>query len=188
MADDLHTQQEYWDAIAPAARFSHPLNPAWLERFVRMDRKILDFGCGYGRILAELHAMGYTNLVGVDSSERMLSRARREVPHVELRRLRQLPLPYTSNSFDAALLFTVLTSVPDDNAQRKIIAECTRLLKSHGLLYISDLLLQDDIRNLSRYKHYQETHDGHFGLFELKEGVVMRHHDLDWLKELLQGF
>ena len=40
--------------------------------------KILDFGCGYGRICQKVWRMGYRNVVGYDCSPRMIERGQLE--------------------------------------------------------------------------------------------------------------
>jgi ketopantoate reductase len=57
----------------------------------------------------------------------------------------------------------------------------------HGLLYISDLLLNRDLRNLERYDRYAEEY-GTCGIFKLPEGAVVRHHREEWIEELTGSF
>ena len=46
---------------------------SWLESLPTTAR-VLDYGCGYGRTLAELRDVGWRNAVGVDFSREMVSR------------------------------------------------------------------------------------------------------------------
>ncbi len=55
------------------------------------------------------------------------------------------------------------------------------------VFYISDYLLQSDSRNLERYEKGLAVY-GKYGVFELPEGAVLRHHDRPWLDSLLAGF
>ncbi len=77
---DTGSQIRYWDRVATEKRFSHPLRLDWLEKYSNKQARILDYGCGYGRTLAELSRAGFTNLAGADFSERMLARANVVVP------------------------------------------------------------------------------------------------------------
>lgn len=52
---DLARQTPYWDSAGATKTFTHPLNPAWLAGVSRTAR-VLDYGCGYGRIMVELVA------------------------------------------------------------------------------------------------------------------------------------
>ena len=90
-------------------------------------------------------------------------------------------------SVDMVLLFAVLTCVPGDDAQRRLVGELARVVKPGGLLYISDLLLRDDERNRNRYDRFAERY-GTYGVFETGDGAVCRHHPSDWFSTLLAGF
>ena len=182
------SQISYWDRVAAEKRFSHPLRLGWLTQYLKNPlATILDYGCGYGRTLAELSRAGYTRVIGTDFSEAMLGRARREVPHSMLVRNDGSTLPIKSNSIDAVLLFAVLTCIPHDNDQRIVLTEVDRVLRPGGLLYISDLLVNNDLRNRERYERCAERY-GCYGVFELPEGVVVRHHRKEWIEELTGPF
>jgi SAM-dependent methyltransferase len=184
---DLASQVNYWDSVAQKKRFSHPLRLEWLEGYLDSRARVLDYGCGYGRTLRELVRAGYRNAVGVDFSEAMLTRCRQEFPQVNLIRNDGRTLPFETASMNAVLLFATLTCIPQDEAQRALVAEVERVLRPGGLLYISDLLLNEDARNRERYERYSEVY-GAFGVFELPEGVVVRHHRREWIEELTGSF
>ena len=184
---DVASQMNYWDGVAQKKRFSHPLRLDWLQSYLDSHARVLDYGCGYGRTLVELAQAGYRNAVGVDFSASMLARCRQEFPHVSLVRNDGRTLPFESESLDAVLLFATLTCIPQDEAQRALIAEVERVLRRKGLLYISDLLLNEDARNRERYERYGEVY-GAFGVFELPEGVVVRHHSREWIEQLTRSF
>jgi hypothetical protein len=62
-----------------------------------------------------------------------------------------------------------------------------RVLSRGGLLYISDLWLQTDERNLDRYARDEQKY-GIYGVFDLPEGVTVRHHDPKWIETLTSEF
>ena len=188
MIQPASSQIGYWDRVAGEKRFSHPLRLEWLARYLKNPLAgIVDYGCGYGRTLAELSAAGYQNLFGVDFSEAMLARARVEVQHARLIRNDGHGFPFQRESFDAVLLFAVLTCIPDGDEQRRLLAEVKRVLRPSGLLYVSDLLVNNDQRNRERYAQYAEAY-GCYGVFELPEGVVVRHHEREWIEEIVSPF
>jgi SAM-dependent methyltransferase len=181
-------QISYWDRVAHEKRFSHPLRRDWLARYLKnLQVGILDYGCGYGRTLAELSGEGFQNLVGVDFSEAMLVRARIAVPYARLVRNDGHGLPFQHESFDAVLMFAVLTCIPDSNEQRRLLAEVKRVLRPGGLFYVSDLLVNNDQRNRERYERDAEKFKC-YGVFELPEGVVVRHHEREWVGEIITPF
>jgi hypothetical protein len=81
---------------------------------------------------------------------------------------------------------TVLTCIPSDEAQEKIIHEIHRLLRPGGILFVSDMPLQTDTRNQKKY-HDFDKELGKFGVFRTEE-VIVRHHDIKWIHQLLSSF
>jgi SAM-dependent methyltransferase len=183
----IPAQVSYWDSVAGEKRFWHPLRLAWLTRYIGSTARILDFGCGYGRTLADLVRAGYKNVIGVDFSFRMLACCRSQLPDVRLVQNYGQTIPLQKHSVDVVLLFAVLTCIPLDEEQRDLLREVNRVLRPSGLLYISDLLLNPDLRNLERYDRYAGKY-GIYGIFELPEGVVVRHHRKEWIEELTGSF
>jgi SAM-dependent methyltransferase len=179
-------QSSYWDRVATEKRFSHPLRVDWFKHRLNPQARILDCGCGYGRTLADLHRAGYHNVTGLDFSEAMLRRCQSEMPDAAVVRNDAQSLPLKSHTFDAVILFAVLTCLPDDNEQRALLSEVERVLRPNDLLYISDLLVNDDQRNRERYEKY--ANHGTYGVFELPEGVVVRHHTVEWINEITSAF
>jgi SAM-dependent methyltransferase len=185
---DLGNQIAYWDAAGATKTFTHPLNYSWLAGVSR-DARVLDFGCGYGRTMVELREHGFTNLTGVDVSPAMIARGSLASPDLSFAVLESPPaLPHADASFDLVVLFAVLTCIPDSGAQRALVGEVKRVLAPAGLLYVSDLVLQDDDRNRSRYAAYANECGGPYGVFATDNGAVCRHHDPEELRLLLSGF
>ena len=181
------SQPEHWNRVAPTVTFSHPLETAWLDRWVGRSGRILDFGCGYGRTLNELHGHGYACLVGVDAASAMIERGRASFPRLDLRHIDGLPLAEPDGAFDAILLLAVLTCIADDASQRALAQELRRLLKPRGVLFLSDMPLQSDARHADRYVR-GAAEFGRFGVFRASDGAVVRHHDEGWLDQLFGDF
>lgn len=153
------------------------------------DRKarILDFGCGYGRIMAELAKAGYTDLTGIDFSAPLVERGRAEHPELDLTAYPGGPLPYGDDIFDAAVMLAVFTCMLETRAQAEALLELRRVLKPGGLLYVNDFLLNRDRRNLDRYQLGQEKY-GLYGVFDVSDGGTLRHHDRNHMEALFSGF
>jgi SAM-dependent methyltransferase len=185
---NLDCQVDYWNRIGPTKPFAHPVNLARLADHLGPGARILDFGCGYGRVAGFLWSQGYRNVIGVDPAPAMVEAARARFPELEFQVLADAPhVGLPDASVEAMLLFSVLTCVPGDGGQRAIIQEASRVLAPGGLLYISDLWLQSDSRNIARYEASQPRH-GVYGIFDLPEGVTVRHHDRDWIDALTGGY
>ena len=184
---DLDTQLDYWNTEGVNKPFAHPLNLRRLSEWLSPDNLILDYGCGYGRCLGELFNAGYRNLIGFDFSPAMIAAARARFPHVTFQEVQSSTIPLPDATADAGLLFSVLTCMPTNDGQRALLRELHRVIKPGGLLYISDLWLQTDERNLVRYVRDEEKY-GVYGVFELPEGVTVRHHDPKWIESLTKDF
>ena len=184
---DLNSQYEYWNTTGTKKSFAHPLNLRRVRQWMSDEGCILDFGCGYGRVLGELYKEGYDKLIGLDFSPAMIAAARAQYPEIAFEQIESLTIPLPDASVDGVLLFSVLTCIPTDEGQRELLKEVNRVLSRGGLLYISDLWLQTDERNLTRYARDEQKY-GIYGVFDLPEGVTVRHHDPKWIETLTSDF
>lgn len=185
--NELDHQIIFWDKVAHKKFFTHPVKMDRLHELLPEDAKILDYGCGYGRICAELVFHGYRHVIGVDISQEMIRRGKSNFPGLKLLHIAPESLSFEAGAFDACILFGVLTCIPTDKGQHRLIAEMYRMLKPGGILYISDYPIQNDKRNQRRYLEFQHEY-GKFGVFRIPEGGIFRHHDLNWIHKLLKNF
>lgn len=180
-------QREYWNEAAAGKNFTTPFQAAEFGRYVGKNDSILDVGYGYGRTLDELYHQGFTNLSGIDFSAEMIRRGHVQFPYLDLNVMESSDIDRDDCSVDAVILFAVLTCIADNDAQRHLISEIRRVLKPDGILYINDFLLNTDERNLTRYQKFEEKYHT-YGVFELAEGAVCRHHSEEWIHELLKDY
>lgn len=183
----IKDQRQYWTDKGKDKTFTTPLMMDVFKEHVTKDARILDFGCGYGRTLAELADGGYTDLSGIDFSETLIERGRAENPTLDLTAYPGGPLPYEDDSFDAALMLGVFTCMIETKTQAETLIELRRVLKPGGVLYINDFLLNRDKRNLDRYKLGQDKY-GIYGIFDLPDGGIVRHHDRNHMEALFFDF
>ena len=180
-------QKKYWDSVSQTKHFTTPFQADAFCEYVKKEATVLDVGCGYGRTLEELHQQGFQNLIGIDFAAGMIERGKLQFPYLDLRVKKTSEIDLPDHSVDAVILFAVLTCIIDNREQYSLIAEIRRVLKPGGILYINDFLLNTDERNLARYETYKDKYQT-YGVFELPEGAVCRHHSEAWMKELLRPF
>ncbi|HQB20255.1 MAG TPA: class I SAM-dependent methyltransferase [Bacteroidales bacterium] len=181
------SQKKVWNQIAYDKEFTTPLHLELIEPYLHKNSSILDVGCGYGRTLNELYKNGYTELFGIDFSEKMIERAQQQFPFLNVKVQQQQEIDFPNNSFDAVFLFAVLTCIIENEAQLFLLKEIKRVLKPKGIIYVNDFLLNTDERNKKRYNESYEKYKT-YGIFTLPEGLVLRHHTLDWVEKSLQLF
>ena len=180
-------QKEYWNKVANEKKFTISVSMELLKKYLTPSSRILDFGCGYGRILQELKKNGFLNLVGVDIAENMIEIAKANLPGIDFKTNVGTDIPYDDSYFDCVIAAAVLTCIPGNDDQKRLVAEIKRVLKLDGIVYICDFLINQDQRNINRYDKYKQKH-GPYGIFEIGEGVVLRHHTLEWIDNLTSSF
>lgn len=101
-------------------------------------RTVLDLGCGAGRFLAGWCLAGSPwRLYGCDVNPRLVGWCQETLPTVCVRMssLGQ-PLPYEDAQFDLIYALSVVTHLPLA-VQLTLLAECRRLLRPGGVLYLT---------------------------------------------------
>jgi SAM-dependent methyltransferase len=98
------------------------------------DRKILDVGCGSGRLLVRLLLLGARaeNLAGVDLLEHEVEKARALAPHIDFRVVDATGLPFDDASFDLVSTFLIFSSMRADETRQAAAAEIRRVLRPGG--------------------------------------------------------
>src|SRR5262245_23546277 len=125
----------YDAGLAGSSLFS--LDLAFVERHCQPPGRLLDLGCGTGRLLVHAARKGYSP-VGVDLSAQMLgvvqARAREAGVNVDLVRASIVELEaFRDGSFDhAACLFSTLGMVRGEQERRRVVRHVRRLLRPVG--------------------------------------------------------
>ena len=103
---------------------------------------MLEVGCGSGYWLRFLVQQGarQENLHGVDVRGDRIDRARSLSPDIDLLVANGGCLPYLGSRFDLVLQFTMLTSILDRLARKRIAGEMLRVLKPGGVVLWYDFI------------------------------------------------
>lgn len=168
--------EEPWDAIADTVDFTMPIALAEFQQRVPRSSRILDYGCGYGRVSAVLLANGYRNLQGYDVSTRMVARGTRLNPGLRLAVCSHGSLPEESGSFDAAVSYALLTSIPQEVERQHVVQELFRLLKPTGIVHVAEFL------------RAPKTIYSADGVCESRNGIAMKHFTGGEIEGLFSGF
>lgn len=143
LATRTRTGQEYdapYEARAAAGMDVHGeanlieglLHSAFNQTAATPPYRVLDAGCGTGRMAIELARRGI-DIIGVDLDEVMLSQARAKAPHLDWR-LGDLSTILLEGSFDAIVLAGNVMIFLTPGTEAITLANLTQYLKPGGLL------------------------------------------------------
>lgn len=79
--------QTYWETIGFQKDFEDPFPIEKLKTFLPQDALVVEYGCGYGRVLKQMQEAGYTNLLGFDYSSKMVERGKKLCPTLDIRHI-----------------------------------------------------------------------------------------------------
>jgi ubiquinone/menaquinone biosynthesis C-methylase UbiE len=99
--------------------------------------KILDVGCGQGRMLRACLDMGSSpeNLTGVDLQPSRIEEARRLSPQLDFRLGNGTDLEFPDRQFDLVMQFVVFSSIFSPALRRRLASEMARVLKPGGYIF-----------------------------------------------------
>jgi len=103
---------------------------------IKRGNKILDLGCGNGRFYQFLKDKDI-DYIGIDSSLRLIEKAKERYPDVDFRAADALNLPFSDNSFDKVFSIAVLHHIPSKEFRLKFLREAKRVLKNKGTLILT---------------------------------------------------
>ena len=151
-----------------ANAFHHFKSVNAINKFLKFkfDEKILDFGCGIGRVTIPLIEKGY-NVIGIDISDEMLAIAKSKTSKKEnFKLLNNKKFPLQDNEFDKVFSYWVLASMSDLLLEENI-KEIHRVLKDNGKIFIFEQV--EKVEKVEGGVHKKRTIEGYCTLFE-KEG------------------
>lgn len=180
-------EKEYWNMVANEKKFNTPFQMDLFKKYVDLDKKILDYGCGYGRVLKELYDHGYNNLLGVDFSSEMIHRAKELYPYIDFNLIDGDTLNFDDESFDSIVLVAVLNCIHEEEKQVRLMKELYRVLKRDGIIYVNDFLLNQSDMYLERYDEYKEKYKS-YGVFETVDGGIFKHLSMPSFFNLLKNY
>jgi ubiquinone/menaquinone biosynthesis C-methylase UbiE len=106
-----------------------------IEHAVRPGEKLLDIGCGGGRV-AEICDDCKVEYVGVDLSEQMIERSKKEFPGKEFHVADMQSLPFEDAKFDHSIAVASFHHLPDDATRLRALSEMARVVKPGGTIML----------------------------------------------------
>ena len=127
-----------WDEYAPFYDWENARTlgrrdiPFWQRVAAEADGRVLELGCGTGRISIPMVKSG-VDLVGVDRSEAMLARLRKRKTPVNVARADIRNLPFKRRSFEMVLApYGVLQSLVRERDLTETLESVARVIKRGG--------------------------------------------------------
>jgi ubiquinone/menaquinone biosynthesis C-methylase UbiE len=154
----LDSRYDYWQ---PANLFIYQARERAMLALLReagllplTGRRVLDVGCGDGAVLRDMLRYGAlaVDLTGVDLLTERVERARELTPGARIEAVDARELPVETATQDVVLAFTLLSSVVDAEARRRVAAEMTRAVKPGGVALVYDFWLNPTNRDVRPVK------------------------------------
>lgn len=178
---------DIWNKVAYSRHYDDPFYLNELEKYIDEDSLIIEYGCGYGRLLNILYENNYKNIIGYDLSEEMIKRGSKEHPHLSLKVIEHAQTLQKDNSVDCVILSTVICCIQNDFERKDIFDEIYRILKPNGVIYFTDFLITPTKYYLNKYENYSDIFE-HYGVFKNDENIIIRHSTKDEIKLLTHKF
>jgi len=107
----------------------------YFKKFVKNNAKILDLGCGNGRLYDVLKEkkVDYT---GIDTSSSLIDKASLNYPDVKFKLGDMANLDFPDNYFDAVLSIASFHHIPDKKLRNHAVNEMNRVLKPQGIFIL----------------------------------------------------
>lgn len=107
-----------------------------LGDLAKEGEKILDLGCGNGRLFSVFQGKR-VSYFGVDFSERLIQIAQKKFPEGKFIVADAFNLPFENDFFDKVYSLAVFHHIPSKELRIKFLEEIFRILKPRGLLILS---------------------------------------------------
>lgn len=106
------------------------------QQHIKTGDKVLDIGCGNGRLLDLFDSKG-VDYTGIDNSAGQIGEAVKRYPDRIFLKADALDLPFPDNSFDKVFSIAVLHEIPSLEFRERFLQEANRVLKPGGLCLLT---------------------------------------------------
>ncbi len=168
---------------------------AWTAKYFRhhllahlpADREahILDVGCGYGRYIKAMMAIGYTNVTGIDISAEQIEYGRNRLGLAASIEVAD-PIPFleaAKQSYQAILLLDVLEHL-DVEYSISLLAQIRKSLSDDGLLIIQ---VPNGLSPLCVNRYGDVTHKRAYTVHSIEQSLKMAGYDSETIQHFPLG-
>lgn len=173
MGKRTQRSRETYNAMAaaydtsPEGIYTRPHRAELLKRVALQDGdRILDVACGDGALLGQLSRQARVAAFGLDLSENMVAAARARHPGCTFVTGACVPLPFDDGSMD---VITVSCAFHHFEEPRAFAAECIRVLKPGGRLYLAEPFFSPVVRWLANTVVFPFSKSGDVRVYSQKE-------------------
>lgn len=106
-----------------------------VEKYIRAGMRVLDAGCGNGRLV---EILGDVNYLGIDGSKKLIEAAGKRFGKDRFRLLDMLSLGKLKGKFDVIFMFASFNHIPSRKLRLKVLRDARGLLVPGGLLIMSN--------------------------------------------------
>lgn len=144
--------QRRWAELAHRLPSTFPIDELPLDDVVLQGSSVLDYGCGYGRLVRRIHANSPRRLVCADIAPRAGAALLAEHSGVRFQLIENAGRPHFGpDEFDVIVMVGVLSSVFPRTARQLLVANLWHALKPGGSLVIADFGRSEHEDYLARY-------------------------------------
>jgi len=196
----LNDNKNTWNNIAE--KFELTRHRVWdlepLADYAKSDMKVLDLGCGNGRLYETLKDKG-VEYTGIDISENLIAIAKKNYSfcaspsHTQFLIGDGLALPFENNSFDIIYSIAVFHHLPSRALRIQFLKEAKRVLKKDGkiILIVWNLWQRKYFKLLVKYSLLKFLHKSKLDCGDLYipwQNQHQRYHHAFTKKELVKLF
>jgi len=175
--ENICVNNKSWDDY-PNLLSTTPFNYDVFMKLCPLESRIIDIGCGYGRICKRLENLGYHNIVGLDTSKVQLDRAQKALNFTQLFLINENEaFNFLNASFNCLITLGVIDCITDLDKINFFINECTRIIDDNGYWFINFYTRNDSEYFDLKYKNgWDEFRSKR--VFLAKSGIKFKHYSL----------
>ncbi len=122
------------EQFSRSRHFTWDIEP--LAKYVTPEEKVLDLGCGNGRLL-EILKNKEIDYFGIDISEKLIEMTKEKYPGAKFQRADVFNLPFANNFFDKIYAIRIFHHIPSQKLRLQFLKEARRVLKPGGFLILT---------------------------------------------------